>query len=309
MLLGRVYAALLLLAVPLATVGFVRQPPPKLPRERGEQVLSAKRGGRRTPEENVWQGIDLDDLYENWHPRNQPPIVDPDWRSFRAELIALHDVSENLTDSYSHLNSSRWAHELGTIEMGCVLVASPTIQGEFHKSIVMILSHNRNGSYGAILNRPSQDSLAKALEKNKATKIDPDLLEVLGTLPAHNGGPVDKQMLSLLHNALGLNGSVTVIPGAPGVHVGGFDGLRDRYVSDRLLDSFRGKVIFGHAAWSPGQLAREVEAGKWWIAALSPSIIMDECDAGAEALWEEVVHMLNYPELVEGDFGQRKGAH
>jgi len=267
------------------------------PKSKGKSKGRRKEEG---PGKNMWRGIDLDDIFETWHPRNQPPIVEHDWRAFRAHMIATYDIDEKSSDSYQHLNGSRWAHELPHFEVGCVLVSSPVITGDFKKTVVLLYKHdNKTGSFGTVINAKAQESTLSMLKNTPDAKtIDPKLQEVLSKMPAYIGGPVDKNMLTLVHNGMGLEDAVTVIEGEPGVYVGGFEDLKQRYVGNRLLDAFRGKVIFGHSGWGPGQLQKEIDAGMWYMAAISPELVLDECERGPEELWEEIVRDLCYPELL-----------
>ena len=52
------------------------------------------------------------------------------------------------------INKHRWAHPLGYIEPGCVLVANEKLGGVFHQTVVLIIDHHEKiGSTGMIINR------------------------------------------------------------------------------------------------------------------------------------------------------------
>lgn len=77
-----------------------------------------------------------------------------DWRAFRAAL-----VSASAGDGGAGAGPAageRWAHPLSAPEQGCLLLAHPlmftTSQGYFNKSVILVFSHDANGSAGLILN-------------------------------------------------------------------------------------------------------------------------------------------------------------
>ena len=60
----------------------------------------------------------------------------------------------------SHFNQLEWAHELSRPEAGCLLLAHPYMfrerQRYFYQAVILLLDHGPEGSYGIILNRPTQ---------------------------------------------------------------------------------------------------------------------------------------------------------
>jgi putative AlgH/UPF0301 family transcriptional regulator len=52
---------------------------------------------------------------------------------------------------------TRWAHEIGTVEQGCLLLAHESLQGTFWQTVVLILEHDdETGTVGIVLNRPTK---------------------------------------------------------------------------------------------------------------------------------------------------------
>jgi hypothetical protein len=60
----------------------------------------------------------------------------------------------------SQFNQIEWAHELSRPEPGCLLLAHPYMfrerQRYFYQAVILLLDHGPEGSYGIILNRPTQ---------------------------------------------------------------------------------------------------------------------------------------------------------
>jgi len=52
------------------------------------------------------------------------------------------------------LDKHRWAHPIGHVEPGCVLIANEKLGGVFHQTVVLIIDHHENsGSTGIVINR------------------------------------------------------------------------------------------------------------------------------------------------------------
>ena len=52
------------------------------------------------------------------------------------------------------MDKHRWAHPIGHIEPGCVLIANEKLGGVFHHAVVLIIDHNESsGSTGIVINR------------------------------------------------------------------------------------------------------------------------------------------------------------
>lgn len=91
----------------------------------------------------------------------------------RARLVASsragsQDVDSSSTSNSvgsaaadrSQFNQLEWAHELSRAEPGCLLLAHPYMfrerQRYFYQAVILLLDHGPEGSYGIILNRPTQ---------------------------------------------------------------------------------------------------------------------------------------------------------
>lgn len=62
--------------------------------------------------------------------------------------------NNDILSSNVEINKHRWAHPLGHVESGCVLVANEKLGGVFHQTVVLIIDHHEKiGSTGMIINR------------------------------------------------------------------------------------------------------------------------------------------------------------
>lgn len=120
----------------------------------------------------------------------------------------------------------------------------------FHRSVVLICQHDREGAFGLIVNRPTDKKVGEALVA--------DLPDTLKEQPLFLGGPVQEQALSYLHADAFLP-EASVLPNLNLAH--SLDALLD--LGQSCSPTQQLKVFAGYAGWSPGQLDEEMERGAW----------------------------------------------
>ena len=161
---------------------------------------------------------------------------------------------------------------------GRLLVAAPVLNDpNFHRTVILLLDHDDEGTLGVVLNRPSDVPVGAVLPPWEGRTTGTDVL--------FTGGPVaDDSAL-----ALGI---------LPGPHdgpepewfrrVAGPFGLVDLDLdpddSVAVLDAIR--IYAGYAGWSAGQLEDEVAEGAWYVVDGGP---VDVFDAEPEDLWQRVL--------------------
>jgi putative AlgH/UPF0301 family transcriptional regulator len=131
-----------------------------------------------------------------------------------------------------------------------LLVAAPKSAG-LYAGAVLIVVPKRDGHVGFIINRVTHATVASAFSD------EPDLAKVVD--PIYFGGPNDAQSMYAVvrrdpgEGALRLFGDVFVTISATTV--------------DRIIAKWPGEARFfaGYAAWEPGMLAEEVQAGRWVV--------------------------------------------
>lgn len=152
-----------------------------------------------------------------------------------------------------------------------LLVATPRIgDGNFERTVVLLMEHNAEGAFGLVLNRPTALVVAEMLTGWEDT---PGVL--------HSGGPVSPETLIGLstrwpgcseagwQEILGDIGSVDLSRGPE--HLGGTPDVR---------------IFFGYAGWSSRQLEQEIGAGAWFVVDANPGDVLCENPGG---LWEDVL--------------------
>jgi putative transcriptional regulator len=160
---------------------------------------------------------------------------------------------------------------------GTLLVASPQLaDANFARAVLLVLSHDDNGTIAVMLNRPT--NLVPAT-------VFPELAESIGSYTGHlfRGGPIAPTRLIYL-----VRGLAAATVSGPEVLDKVFLSIDDASLPDmvRLADGTDELRFFaGHAAWAPGQLQAEISAGGWQVLRATPELVF-HADPGS--LWMEL---------------------
>ncbi|DBB08311.1 TPA: hypothetical protein ACH3X3_008476 [Trebouxia sp. C0006] len=236
-----------------------------------------------------------------------------DWREFRARLVA-GDRGQQGEASTSTANS-RWAHDVGKPERGCLLLAHPLMfgssQGYFSQvclptnqinspaflkkhfcldsgdrksesqAVIFLFEHDNTASAGFILNKPTEHVLGKLVG---ADNLCPEFADNVLYL----GGDVGHDTMHFLHGYSDIQGAVEVVQG---VFMGGFEearfGIR---TGSKQSDQFR--WFNRYAGWGPGQLEAECAAGVWFTAAASSDVILNQQNLSGREMWHTILEMM-----------------
>ena len=136
---------------------------------------------------------------------------------------------------------------------GKLLVSEPTILTDvsFNRSVILLTSHDDEGSVGFIFNKPLDLCLRDVIPE-----IDSDL-------PIYNGGPVSQDNLYFVHNIPQLIPDSEKI--SENLYWGGdFDILKQLLKDDELLDADI-RFFLGYSGWSSQQLEDELEEEAWLV--------------------------------------------
>jgi putative transcriptional regulator len=156
---------------------------------------------------------------------------------------------------------------------GVMLVAKPSIADpNFARTVIVVAQLPDGAALGVIVNRPLRQSLAELLPNQ------PSLSRF--TEPMRFGGPVETEGLFALY----------VAPSPVGDSFSVGSGLQLALLPpdvEKLINAPPARVRFfaGYAGWAPGQLAREIERGDWWVLDADPDVALREDTRG---LWDEL---------------------
>jgi putative transcriptional regulator len=169
------------------------------------------------------------------------------------------------------------------LSLPVLLLAMPQVLDPFfHKSVVLLIHHEEEGSLGFIVNRPTGIKVGEILKG----------MEVLWRGPeesvAYFGGPVQPQIGTVLFAPLPSDGAPAsehrdtseVLPGlALTQHIGDLAQL-----AEAPPERFR--LFLGYAGWGEGQLVEEILRNDWLTAPVSSDLIFA---ADPTRVWEDAL--------------------
>lgn len=147
----------------------------------------------------------------------------------------------------------------------------------FRRTVVMILRHNDEGTFGLVINRPTDVTVGDLCENQGIVYTGPE------ATPMMFGGPVEVE-----RHLLVLHGNGRCLPEDCGDEVEIAEGVilvtaRTGLEILASRESARFRCYAGYAGWAPGQLEEEMRAGAWVPLACSDDLIFDEPSA---RVWE-----------------------
>jgi putative AlgH/UPF0301 family transcriptional regulator len=226
------------------------------------------------------------------------PVEDP---------FATEDELPVMMQPKVNLDRHRWAHPIGHIEPGCILIANEKLGGVFHQTIVLIIDHHeRTGSTGIVINRPLPGNLLK-IASETLSNVDLSIKLAFNNAAVSYGGPVMQDEYTCLHGFGEVEGAKKV---CSGVFVGGSKELLNEVRKDKF-DPQQCLFVKGHAAWVPQQLQREISKGVWYTAAASDDFLLRYAGAPrhsvagkentSDDLWADIMTAMggNYAEIAK----------
>lgn len=172
---------------------------------------------------------------------------------------------------------------------GTLLVSGPYLPDPyFHRSVILLCTHDDEGSLGFVLNRPIDTGVNGLMEDMPA--IDS---------PVGIGGPVQSGNLFFLHT-LGarIEGSIEVIAGLY-MH-GDYEQLRELLRREPSLAKHV-RFFVGYSGWGEDQLAKEIEEKAWLV---HPADLQRVMNGNVTDLWADTLRdmgpayapLANFPE-------------
>ncbi len=162
-----------------------------------------------------------------------------------------------------------------------LLLAMPQLEDpNFVRSVLLMVEHNLQGSFGLILNRPSELKVTQVLD-SLDIEWGGDEDEVVWS-----GGPVMPRTGWVLHEPVDLptdEGHVDIVPGVV------LSTSPERLATLAQSPPGRMRFVLGFAGWGSAQLELELASGAWLAAEASAAIVFE---TPAESMWETVLHSL-----------------
>ena len=158
---------------------------------------------------------------------------------------------------------------------GHFLIASPFLgDGNFNKSVILIIQHNEEGAFGLVLNRPTDHRVQDVWKMVAEESCHTDAV-------VHCGGPVDGPLM-----AVHTQKSCSEHRILRGVHFS----ASKKHLCDVIQQSHKSFRIFrGYSGWTASQLDVELEQGAWLThpASLEHIFACNDVD-----LWKNVTHKI-----------------
>ena len=157
---------------------------------------------------------------------------------------------------------------------GHFLIASPHLaDGNFYRSVVLIVKHDDEGAVGLVLNRPTGNTVRDIWRMVTEEDLDCDR-------PIYLGGPVQGPLVCL-HRLKSCSESEVL----PGVY---FAAHKDELHKIVTQKSKPFRLFTGYAGWAGGQLEGEMKVGGWLTIKATKALVFDD----REDLWEQIVRSI-----------------
>jgi putative transcriptional regulator len=159
----------------------------------------------------------------------------------------------------------------GSLEGFFLVSETELVDPNFHRTVVLLVSHNGEGAFGLVLNRPAEIVLGDIIAEFEGGP--------LGELPAFVGGPVEQHYLFALHSGLPdyAESQYALRPASGIVFEPVFHAMEGYLRSEwsAIEPPTRPNVNFylGYAGWSAGQLESELEQNAWLVIPATPEIV------------------------------------
>ena len=163
-----------------------------------------------------------------------------------------------------------------------LLLAMPQLADpNFSRSVVLMIEHGPQGSFGLVINHPSPIKASELLDSLEMSWAGEDSAVVWA------GGPVAPSTGWVLHEPLGI-----AAPGQGTISITSSISLSTS--PDRLRAIANAppryiRLLLGYSGWGPGQLEAEMSRGAWLHASVDPKLVFD---TDPEDIWERALRSL-----------------
>jgi putative transcriptional regulator len=247
---------------------------------------------------------------------------DEDWRDVRAKLIMQYSKEQNTATNGSDsttsapsqakptMTTSRWLYDSkGTIEVGSLIVSHPSQdsacgglrQQHFHKCIILVIDHSREGTIGIILNRPT-NQIIHDKRKNEWKCHFGGNTKSIGSEDESLGCLYRRSDVSQVRNGMAL-------PIIKNIGVMPWD-IAQVLIDEKEVEKEAFCLYRGYTKWGPGCVEKELERGDWFTVAtdnlsLWDIIVQDSSFATGTDKWVQVMNRIGKRSLVSSTPNQK----
>jgi putative transcriptional regulator len=175
---------------------------------------------------------------------------------------------------------------------GKLLLSEPFMNDpNFKRTVVLLASHNEEGSVGFVLNRPMELKLGQVIEEFQDNFF-----------PIWDGGPVQRDALFYVHT-MGeeIPESNEIIKG---LYWGGnFETVKALIKGNKISEN-EIRLFIGYSGWGAEQLQEEIKRNSWLVANATIELVMNAGASSDAKLWQDVLKSMgkeygiiaNFPE-------------
>jgi len=146
---------------------------------------------------------------------------------------------------------------------GKVLIAEPFLgDPNFERSVVLICEHNKEGSFGLVLNNVSKNTIADVVD------------DIYAEFPLFIGGPVEQNTLHFVHR-LGHLIEDSIDLGNGIFWSGDFESIKS-LLSIGTIKSEDIRFFIGYSGWGAGQLGNELAQNTWFVSDINSDVLFEE---------------------------------
>ncbi|MFY0687511.1 MAG: YqgE/AlgH family protein [Cyclobacteriaceae bacterium] len=184
-----------------------------------------------------------------------------------------------------YFSSDEWVEP----QRGDLLISEPYLPDpNFERTVVLLCEHDDDGTFGFVLNKPSETSLGEAVEEIDTFKAE-----------LFVGGPVQQNTLHFIHKSSHNYHSGKEI--VKNIYWGGEFSELVSLVNTQQANPDDFRFFAGYSGWSPGQLEEELKVKSWIIYKGTDAQLL--FNTNPDLLWKEVLKrmggkfkvMSNYP--------------
>ena len=185
-------------------------------------------------------------------------------------VIAISLIAVSFGHSARYRGSTRPA-----LAKGVFLVAGKNMRDAmFMESVIYLISYDKNGAMGVIINHPTKVGLSE---------VFPDIKGLLKRNdPLYMGGPVAiNQLMMIMRSGTPPAGSLQLFDN---VYISSDTGYLKRMIDNPGADE-QFRVYAGYAGWVPGQLEHEISRNDWFVTEADAKFFFDK---PASSVWPEL---------------------
>jgi putative transcriptional regulator len=171
--------------------------------------------------------------------------------------------------------------ESANLAPGLLLAMPQLADPNFSRSVVLMIEHNAQGSFGLVINHPSPIKASELLDSLEMRWAGEDSAVVWA------GGPVSPSTGWVLHEPIG-----AAQPGQGTIAITSTISLSTSPDRLRVLASApprQIRLLLGYSGWAPGQLEAEMSRGAWLHAEVDPELVFE---TPPDAMWESAMRSL-----------------